>query len=156
MDKIRRFRKEKEFEQHFAISVALQYHWEYFKIKDVIPYSESSGLKGVPKSHKRPFDGMLAAPFGNIALEFKIDNGELKKHQWAALRKVRAINGLAFVLRYKWTVRGGEEYRIERPAEKECETEVMMTEVNIERFLYGLEGVLGLIVRIQQQTKGAK
>lgn len=134
----RRFRNEAHFEKHFAEFATLR-GWYYFKIPDVIPYTKRSGMKGVPKAHQRPFDGILAMPFGNIAIEFKMQYNKLTQHQRTALHRIVLLNGLAFVVRYIER-KNNYVYQLERTMCERCEENTIIVECqNIENIFTAIE-----------------
>ena len=96
---IPKFRNEAHFEKHFK-EVAPFYGCAYFKIPDPIPFFKSSGRRGTPLAHRRPFDGMLATPMKNFAIELKFQYNGLEDHQKESLCRIREMNGMAYVVRY--------------------------------------------------------
>ena len=87
-------KKEATFEQELQYE-AKRYGCLFQKIPDVIPISKFLP----PRALKRPADGILGTPRGNIMVELKYGSNPLKGHQWRFLDEVRQINGLAYVLR---------------------------------------------------------
>ena len=103
---IARYKNEAEFERSITAYAPL-FGCDYYKIPDVIP------AKQMPKAHRRPFDGILVVPQGNIAIECKYQYNTLEAHQRAALSAIEQINGMAYVLRYV-VLKNRDEFRVER------------------------------------------
>lgn len=118
------YQSEKEFEKSFAEQVKWRKGWEYIKIPDVIPQKTKSGQYYIPSAHKRPFDGILATPYGNWAVELKYGKGQLKPHQEEILQQIGYLNGMAIVIWYK----PGEGYRLKRWLKSEKESDKRWSE----------------------------
>ena len=83
---------ESQFEKDLEYSAPI-YGCQYWKIPDVIP------LRGKITAHKRPFDGVMVTPNGNLCVECKIGYIKLKTHQIRSQQITNTINKSFVVLR---------------------------------------------------------
>jgi hypothetical protein len=118
------YRNESEFEGAFATSAGLL-GCRYFKIPDAIVFK---GQKQITE-HRRPFDGILSTPTGNIAIELKYAYNALELHQWGNLKIISNLNGKAFVCRFK-PLKTHSELTIESPDGK-----VLFLTTNLEKLI---------------------
>jgi hypothetical protein len=73
----------------------------YVKIPDAIMTGDRLAmmqLRGRSDEQKKPFDGIMVTPHGNLCLEFKYAYGKLRPHQMAWMEEINRINGSFFVL----------------------------------------------------------
>jgi hypothetical protein len=68
------------------------------------------------REQKRPFDGILVTPKGNICVECKINYNQLLTHQERFRNEIAQINGKFIVLRKKF-YKNSVEYVVETMTE---------------------------------------
>jgi len=104
---------EKYFEKEFGYYCPM-YGCLYVKIPDAIMTGDRIDLikmRGRSDEQKKPFDGILITPQGNLCLEFKYAYGKLRPHQKDWMEEINRINGSFFVL-LKRELKTGSTYYI--------------------------------------------
>jgi len=71
--------------------------WDYIKIPDTKMINAAN--RTYNREQKRPFDAIISAPGGLLAVECKFNYGKLKEHQFETGRQIEDKNGMFVVLR---------------------------------------------------------
>lgn len=83
----------------------------YEKIPDSKLINASNRNGAGRRESRRPFDGVLIAPFGNLCIECKYQYNQLEDHQKETQFRINAINDTYYVLR-KAKLKKGFEYSV--------------------------------------------
>jgi hypothetical protein len=92
-------KQEAEFERELQY-VAQTLGCRYIKIPDTRMLNQYNRSQN--REQKRPFDGILVTPKGNICVECKINYNQLLTHQERFRNEIAQINGKFIVLRKKF------------------------------------------------------
>ncbi len=92
-------KKEAEFERELQY-VAQSLGCRYIKIPDTRMLNKYNRSQN--REQKRPFDGILVMPGGNICVECKINYNKLLPHQERHMQEISYLNGCFVVLRKKF------------------------------------------------------